>query len=465
MTLHGFVSHSRYPRWTKLLVRPILLGLVAAILGAAVHPVVAAEHLPWVKPRVVIETDAPGGDPDDEGSLVRFFLYLNEWDVEAMIGTRSAADSRLELSGKQRILQFVDDYASVYPNLRLHADGFPEPESLRKRVLQSYAGSEARDAVIAILDTDDPRPVWYLDWGTNEDDGVPTALRQALDFLQANRSPEIYRGLVSKVRYVELYLRDFVGHHRYALGFYMDTFWPDMDGGRWYHRWRPLTIQAGGMDLDRDIKQNHGPLTANYTIPKEGDTMAFMHLIPNGLHDPAHPEWGSWSGRYSYNSEFGMWWCDQRDTWNGSRSRDNTLARWAAHFQNDFRSRAEWCVANSREMANHAPVPALNGEVSRDVIQFDVEPGTTFSLSGEGSTDPDGDELQYQWFHYLEAGSYPNPVVLRGETTSQVQVEIPADAGVKTIHVVLQVTDSGQPRLTRYRRAILRGVPPPTWNK
>ena len=38
--------------------------------------------------RVVIETDA-GGDPDDEQSLVRFLLYVNEWDVEGIIANRA----------------------------------------------------------------------------------------------------------------------------------------------------------------------------------------------------------------------------------------------------------------------------------------------------------------------------------------------------------------------------------------
>ncbi|MCW5963340.1 MAG: DUF1593 domain-containing protein [Bryobacterales bacterium] len=173
--------------------------------------------MPWVKPRIVVETDAPGGDPDDEGSLVRYFLYLNEWDTEALIGTRSAADSRLGISGKARILQYVDDYEVVYPNLSTHAAGFPVPESLRRRVFQSYEGTEARDAVIAILEADDSRPIWYQHWGTNEDDGVPIALRQALDYLQASRSPEVYRHLVAKLRYVEVHLRDFLGHHRHGF--------------------------------------------------------------------------------------------------------------------------------------------------------------------------------------------------------------------------------------------------------
>ncbi len=441
------------------LIRFRAMGVPAAILFLFASVTLCAqslERLSWVKPRVVVETDAPGGDPDDEGSLVRFFLYLNEWDTEALIGTRSPADSRLGISGKERILQYVDDYQAVYPNLRQHAEGFPAPETLRQRVFQSYGGTEARDAVVAILEADDPRPIWYQDWGTNENDGVPTALRQALDYLQANRSPQVYRSLVAKLRYVELHLRDFLGHHRHALRFHMDTFYPTMDGGRWYHRWRPLTETAGGFDIQRDVRGDHGPLTANYTITKEGDTPAFMHLIPNGLQDAEHPEWGSWAGRFGYNPEFNLWWCDQRDTWNGTTHRDNTLARWAVHIQNDFRARADWCVAESRSAANHPPVPVLQGQQGWDTVMRTVPPGAAVKLSASGSSDPDGDTLRYAWFNYREAGSYPGEVALEGAETETVHLTVPVDAHGHSIHVVLQVTDSGHPALTRYRRMILR---------
>ncbi|MCW5963345.1 MAG: DUF1593 domain-containing protein [Bryobacterales bacterium] len=430
-----------------------ILGLFAGLTLSAQ----STQRLSWVKPRVVVETDAPGGDPDDEASLVRFFLYLNEWDTEALIGTRGPGDSRLGISGKERILQYVDDYRAVYPNLRVHADGFPEPDRLRARVYQSYEGTEARDAVVSILEADDPRPIWYQDWGTNEDDGVPTALRQALDYLQVNRSPAVYRQLVAKLRYVEVHLRDFLGHHRLALRFYMDTFYPTMDGGRWYHRWKPLTEKAGGFDIERHVRATHGPLTANYTITKEGDTPVFMHLIPNGLHDPEHPEWGSWSGRYGYNAALNMWWCDQRDTWNGSTHRDNTLLRWVEHIQNDFRARAGWCVSDKLAGANHAPVPVLNGDRGWDVLLREAVLGEAVELTAAGSSDPDGDSLHYAWFHYREAGSYGGEVQLEGASTAVVRLRMPEDAHGHTIHVVLQVTDSGQPALTRYRRMILAG--------
>ena len=45
---------------------------------------VAAE--PAQRLRVIIETDA-GADPYDEQSLVRWLLYVNEWDVEGSSGS------------------------------------------------------------------------------------------------------------------------------------------------------------------------------------------------------------------------------------------------------------------------------------------------------------------------------------------------------------------------------------------
>ncbi len=37
----------------------------------------------------------------------------------------------------------------------------------------------------------------------------------------------------------------------------------------------------------------------------EGDTPSFLNLIPNGLSDPEHPEWGGWGGRYElYKPDF-----------------------------------------------------------------------------------------------------------------------------------------------------------------
>jgi len=453
------VTHCAY--WARTSPFNWCLFVISGLLcvGANADPRTSvAGSIPSTRLRVVVETDAPGGDPDDEGSLVRFFLYLNEWDVEGLIGTRGPKQSRLKLSGKERIGQYIDDYAQVYANLKMHDPDYPPPERLRDITRQCYTGTEGRDLVLAIVRKDDPRPVWYLNWGTNERDDKPTALREALDYVKATGSAEDYARFTDKIHYVEVYKQNHLGSHRHALAFYMDTFWPDMDGGRWYHRWRPLTERAGGFDVDRDLKRDHGPLSANYTIQKEGDTPAFMHLIPNGLGTPLRPDWGGWAGRYRFNEDLNMWWCDVRDAWQGKTHRDNTLIPWVAHIQNDFRARADWCVARTFGAANHEPVPVLQGDASRDVLLIDAAVGTRLTLSAAGSSDPDGDELSYLWRYYAEAGTYGGNVVIDRATQRDCTVHVPRDARGRTIHVVLQVTDDGAPPLTRYRRAVLTGV-------
>ncbi|MBM3211283.1 DUF1593 domain-containing protein [Candidatus Poribacteria bacterium] len=435
-----------------------MINLMFTLISTSllIHGFVSEEQASKVslsKTRIIMETDAPGGDPDDEASLVRFFLYINEWDIDGLIGTRKASQSRLNLSGKDRILQYIDDYEKVYHNLTIHKKDYPHPDFLRQRTKSSYDGTEGMDLVISVIDKDDPRPVWYINWGTNE--GNIITLKQALDKAKNERRPEEYKKFASKIRYVGAYTQDHIGEHYKNIGFYMDTFFPVMDGGRWYHRWAPLTEHAGGFNIDEDVKKSHGPLCANYTIVKEGDTMTFMHLIPNGLNDINHPEWGGWSGRYSLNKEFNMWWCDQRDEWGDTTNRDNTLARWANHIQNDFKARSDWCIAERFVDANHEPIPCLQGDSSYNTLHINAPAGQDCHLSASGSMDPDGDELSYRWTYYSEAGTYKGHIYMEGNDSENCVVKIPSDASGKGIHIILQVTDHGKPALTRYRRAII----------
>ena len=154
-----------------------------------------------------------------------------------------------------------------------------------------------------------------------------------------------------------------------------------------------MTEHSGGFEVDRDIRTGHGPLCVEYTIQKEGDTPTFMHLIPNGLNVPDRPAWGNWSGRYSLNPDLNMWWCDERDTWQGTTHRDNTLQKWVAHIQNDFRARADRRLARTYAEANHEPVPCVQGDATHNVVFLEAQVGTAVSLSAEGSADRDGDRL------------------------------------------------------------------------
>jgi Protein of unknown function (DUF1593) len=277
------------------------------------------------------------------------------------------------------------------------------------------------------------------------------------------RGQDSYAKLKMKLRvfgYPELF-----GDHATKLAppfpLLVNTFQPPLDGLRWYHRFSAITAKAGGFDLQRDVISNHGPLGELYPTntahqQKEGDTMTFLSWIPTGMNDPAKPEWGSWAGRYGLNPESGkmLYWASQSDTWQGTTHRDNTLKRWAAALQNDFRARMDWCV-KPRAEANHPPQPKLKESPDNEIVHLQSRPGSSITLDANHSIDPDGNNLTFDWAVYREPSTYRGEVRLQPTDAPITSIDVPTDSANETIHIILSVTDSGNPPLTRYRRIIL----------
>jgi len=435
-------------RFTRLLLL-LLLAFVVSAGGAA-----SAERL-----RVIIETDA-GGDPDDEQSLVRFLLYANEWDVEGLIANRPVARDREnrnpERTGLGIVRRLLAAYGDCHTNLVRHDPRYPAREQLWRRTVPGYDSTEdAVNLIIGAVDCADPRPLWYSDWGT--DNGAATNnLKRALDRVLRERGSEGYARFKSRLR---LSSHDKFGAHTSEVqppfSFWVDTFRPEVNGRRWYHRFSALTATARGFDLVRDVLKGHGPLGTLYPTNtthwgKEGDSMSFLYLVPTGMNEPAEPTWGSWAGRYGPNTNFPgcqYFWAVERDAWNGVTNRDNTLARWAEALQNDFKARLDWCV-NDFARANHPPIPRVRGELRRTVLS-----GEPIVIDATGSTDPDRQSLSFHWFHYPEAGSYRGAgVEIRDASSPRASFIAPAVSGPQTIHIILAATDDGQPPLTRYCR-------------
>ena len=427
--------------------------------------------------RVIVETDI-GGDADDQASLVRFLLYSNEWDVEAIIADRSARAFHRDgardhkglhaKDGWELAKRYVEAYGRVYTNLAIHKPNYPRPDVLLARTVPGFDDSDAGvQAIIQAADRDDARPIWYGNWGSNS--GSTSNLRRAFDRVQTTRGRAEYEAFVRKFRICTLDGRGPTrqGHDDQVV-LHIETGYPELDGRRWYHRFRPLTERAGGCDVRRDIQENHGPLGAIYTTPKEGDSWSFVFLIPTGLSDPLEPAWGGWAGRYGPRSNdplntagpqgAAFFWANQIDDWNGSCSRDNTVLRWADALQNDFLARLDWCVAKRFEDANHEPVPHCQGDGTRRVLRIDAPVGRPLELNASGTTDPDGNQLTYRWFVYPEPGSYPNLLEIERADSPRATLNLPADTVGKSIHVVLEVTDDGQPQLTRYRRVVVTSI-------
>ena len=75
-------------------------------------------------------------------------------------------------------------------------------------------------------------------------------------------------------------------------------------------------------------------------------------------------------------------------------------------------------------------------------------------LSAAGSRDPDGDALSYRWWAYHEASHCPRAAVeLRGADRAEATVVVPANT--LHLHVILEVSDDGEPPLTSYRRVVV----------
>jgi hypothetical protein len=178
------------------------------------------------------------------------------------------------------------------------------------------------------------------------------------------------------------------------------------------------------------------------------------------MNDPMQPTWGSWAGRYGLNEKDAPrphFWANQKDHWEGTTHRDNTLKRWAVHLQNDFRARLNWCVAPV-ERGQSRPSAALSGDGSRKILFAEAPVTKPSRLTAAGTTDPDGDALSDRWYVYAETGSYAGKATIAGHTSSLATLEVPADADGRTIHVLLEVTDNGEPPLTRYRRLVVTGA-------
>ncbi|MBI1832819.1 MAG: hypothetical protein HYR84_15365 [Planctomycetes bacterium] len=109
------------------------------------------------------------------------------------------------------------------------------------------------------------------------------------------------------------------------------------------------------------------------------------------------------------------------------------------------------------DQANHPPTPHCQGDGSGRILFADAPVGKPFRLSAVGTTDPDGDRLSYRWYVYPEAGAYAGQAVIADSTQPEATLEVPADAKARTIHVILEVTDHGNPALTRYRRIVVTG--------
>lgn len=451
------------------------------------------------KNRVVILTDIEA-DPDDTESLVRLLLYSNVIDIKGLIATTSCWHR--DIVNPESIEKVIHAYGKVYTNLTKHEAGFPAAEVLLllvKSGIPKYGmlgvgdgkDSEGSNWIVKILEEKDERPLWISVWG-----GANT-LAQALFKIKNTKTEKEAGELIARLRVYTISDQDDGGI--WIRNNFPDLFYIVTPGDHYESAtWSAINSFIQGINneaisnswLAQNIQQGHGSLGAEYpdvSWGMEGDTPSFLSLIPNGLNVAEHPEWGGWGGRYElYKPDFAKLkkggsgvplepesreiWTNVNDIYTqyiyneyGRAVRldtvsfnDNkvTLWRWRDDFQNDFAARMDWCTQPYSE-ANHPPVPAL-----AHPEKINVKSGEGFGLDASGSTDPDGDNLSYLWFHYPEAGSYKKLITVDGaENSHGAYVVAPIVEKNETAHFILKVTDKGQPQLSRYKRVIVNVSP------
>lgn len=453
--------------------------LLLACLGVVAAGSAAAEE----RSRIIVLTDI-GNEPDDSESMVRFLLYANELDVEALIATTSTWQRAVV--HPELIEERVRAYGKVLDNLRAHAPGYPDMQDLLSKIRSGrpaygLAGvgagkdSAASDWIIKVVDRQDPRPVWVTLWGGAVD------LAQALHTVRRTRSAAAVKAFVAKLRVYAISDQDDAGPwirrnfpdlfwigSIHAFGAYANATWPGISGESLMgfegpdpalvsREWAATRIQRGPLGL----------LYPSWQYLMEGDTPSFLYLIPNGLGDPEHPEYGSWGGRYDKLTVDDGLYADTLDTVtgiNGKRIRSNkaTIWRWREAYQNDFTARMQWTLDADRSKANHPPVVVVNGSAERSPLRATIQAGMELRLDAGGSHDPDGQALQFHWFNYAEGNrgaAAAAPLNFETPDAPLLRFAAPPLREPGQYQVVVEVRDTGEPALIRYRRVIIDVVP------
>lgn len=470
---------TRLARFSLLQMTLVLIATCTAVFANAGH-----------RHRLLVLTDI-GGDPDDQQSMVRLLLYANEFDLEGLIATsvRSQVNT-------QQIYERIEAYRKVRPNLVKHADGYPTADFLRSLVSSGskdrYMSSvgpgkstEGSKHIVSVVDKKDERPIWITVWG------APTDLAQALWDVSHNRSKKELDAFISRMRVYDIAGQDDCGGwicHNFPNIFWLRSV--DMFQAISVRVARPFPPHVTGPNLETFTTEwvannirNHGPLGALYPERKwkyEGDTPAYLHLLPIGLNNPEKITHGGWGGRFNLVKtrnpptfqkrspavekkyhDFEMH-TGAKDAWRyKGKTYDSHYAglfRWREPFQNDFAARMDWSLADSYEKANHNPVAAFDNDTSREYVNLRAKAGDKVKLSAAGTSDPDGDEIFYRWFHYPEAGDkpYQGKINIRNANRANASFVMPRLGIGEKIHIILEVKDGGRPALFGYRRIVVR---------
>lgn len=442
----------------KIKIKTLVLLVAAILVGSAI----AQAQVKNKKPRVIVMTD---GEVDDHSSMIRFLLYSCDVDVLAIIETNSMFQ-KTGHSNEDWYEKQLEAYKQVYHNLIRHNPDYPTYEKLksisfigdedyahlkdtrelRRELVPGYKitfkpddwlDTPGSDKIVEILLDQNPSPVYLQAWG-----GGNTAAR-AFYKLKTNY-PDQYDRAISKVVMYNIWYQDGAGNyieqtHPKVTMIHCNSF-----AGTWNYGSQKNTYDY----IEENVKNNHGPLGSLYPqdYVSEGDSPAFLYSIGNGLRNHEDPGYGGWGGRFKKFDKYESVYVDAEDDGDSKKS----LGRWVDDANRDFQARMDWCVANIYENANHAPIVIVKGKKN-----ITVKNGKKIKLKASKSYDPDGNDIQFNWWHYKDAGSYEGLVEFQDSKKANSYFIAPDVSKPETIHIILEVTDNGSPNLTGYQRLVI----------
>ena len=465
--------------------RTLLITLFAAALAAACAPRDNADES-TLKPRVVVLTDIGPAEvePDDNESAVRLLSYADRFEIEAIVTTIGWNCDPYPPEWAEYLYRVIDGYEIDVQNLMKRSGQtaflspeeeqgaqklgyWPTAEYIRSRSVMGSpragigvigpdndtAGSEL---LIRLADEDDPRPIWVCSWG-----GANT-LSQAIWKVQQTRTPEQFKAFLRKFRLYTITDQDMVyamrmdraySSHQWLRREFSDDLMLVWDESAWLNQ---NALGVRNWEKYATLIQGHGEMGKvypHYLWGVEGDTPSFLNVMPNGLNDPEHPEQVGWGGCHQFgispDGETSAWtnWQDPLRRISGSYER-----KFYPDEFNDFAARMQWAAEG---VGNRNPEVRIDGKGGLAPMEVTTAAGASLRFDASASSDPDGDELCFEWWFQQFPGEETLPD-LADATAPEVSFTVPATAAPGTqYHLVCEVHDDGPFTLPAYRRIIV----------
>jgi hypothetical protein len=440
-----------------------LKWMLAIVLTLGLPAISKAASL---KPRIVVLTDISTWERDDHESMVRLLAHADLFEIEGLVVSTGYSYNTVVPKFIDITHDVINAYEKDLPNLMKRSnqvghsadDGqqelgyWPSAKYLRDRNmfgslkggLQNLGASNdspGSNLIIKLADEKDERPIWVLVWGGGNTVG------QSIWRVKQDRSAEQLKAFLRKIRVYAITDQDRgaggSSHPwmRSVAGTNLLFIWDECSWGLHYG-----TGKKNWSAYETNI-QGHGALGAQYpkfTGGVEGDTPSFLYLMPTGLNDPEDPSQCSWGGTYKG---------DANNLWKGTGSCGSYNVRFYPAAFNNFAARMDWAKDGA---GNRNPIVVLDGDNGINVLTRTPRQGTTVTLDASKTTDPDGNNLKFNWWVQADAGTYGGKINIASASSNKALIEVPSDSAGKVFHVICEVTDDGTHNLSSYRRIIFK---------